>query len=298
MEFRVLKYFLAVAEVGSITGAADVLHITQPTLSRQLAQLESDLGVDLFDRSSRKIQLTEEGVLLRRRAEQIVELVEKTCVEMRERNEQIIGHLSIGCGELETVEMLADLLSSFAKEYPLVTYSLHTAHADEITERIDRGELSVGLLLEPANIAKFDYVRLPSCERWCVCMLPDSPLAQKPCITAADLVHVPLILPDRPAVANELANWFGEYYKRILTPIMVDLLTTAILLVRRGLGYAITLNTLGPVLDSSKIATRPLEPPLYSTAVLAWNKQRPYSLVTRKFIEFARDFFRSSDAEK
>ena len=137
MEFRVLKYFLTVVREENITKAANVLHITQPTLSRQLAQLEEDIGVKLFNRGTRKISLTNEGMLLRRRAEEIISLVDKTEQELNEQDEMLDGVISLGCGELSSVSTLADILAGFKKKHPLIVYDLYTANADEIKEKIE-----------------------------------------------------------------------------------------------------------------------------------------------------------------
>lgn len=160
MEIRVLRYFLTVVREESITRAAEVLHITQPTLSRQLSQMEDQMGVKLFVRGSRKISLTNEGLLLRRRAEEILELVDKTEQELIAQEEQVEGSVSIGCGDLRTVQRLPELIRTFHEKYPLVTFDLYTATADYVTERMDRGLTDIGLLLEPVDLEKYDFIRL------------------------------------------------------------------------------------------------------------------------------------------
>ena len=206
MEIRVLRYFLTVAREESITRAAQVLHITQPTLSRQLAQLEEQMGVKLFSRGTRKIALTNEGVLLRRRAEEILELVDKTERELQEQEEQVEGVVSIECGDLRSVQKLAELIGSFHEKYPLVTFDLHTATADHVKDRMDRGLTDIGLMLEPVDLEKYDYIRLAVEEQCVVTMHPDAPLAKKEYITPADLVGVPLIMPRRASIQGEIAN--------------------------------------------------------------------------------------------
>ena len=209
MELRVLRYFLTVVREESITRAADVLHITQPTLSRQLAQMEEEIGVKLFDRGTRKILLTNEGLLLRRRAEEILELVDKTERELIEQEEMVEGTVSIGCGDLAAVQMLPALFRSFRERYPAVSFDLYTATADHVKDRMDRGLTDVGLLLEPVNIDKYEYIRLNQREQWVVAMHPAAPLAKLESVTPKDLKGLPLILPHRRNVRNELANWFG-----------------------------------------------------------------------------------------
>lgn len=170
MEIRVLRYFLAVVREESITKAADLLHITQPTLSRQIAQLEEEMGIKLFDRGTRKIVLTEEGLLLRRRAEEILELVDKTERELAKQDEKVAGTVSVGCGDLAAVQMLPELFEAFHRRYPAVTFDLYTATADHIKDRMDRGLTDVGLLLEPVHMEKYDYIRLYQQEQWVVIM--------------------------------------------------------------------------------------------------------------------------------
>lgn len=179
MELRVLRYFLTVVNEESITKAADALHITQPTLSRQLSQMEEELGIKLFDRGSRKITLTNEGILLRRRAEEILQLVDKTEKEMTDQEKLVDGEISIGCGELASVHIVAELIKSFQERYPLVRYDVHTANADHIRERLDKGLADIGLLLEPVDIEKYEFIRMNIKEKWVVLMRPDDPLAEK-----------------------------------------------------------------------------------------------------------------------
>ena len=200
MEIRVLRYFLTVVREESITKAAEVLHITQPTLSRQLAQMEEEIGVRLFDRGTRKIRLTNEGLLLRRRAEEILQLVDKTEKELVEQEEQVEGKISIGCGEVASVQMLPDLIRNFHQKYPLVTFDLFTATADLVKEQMDKGLLDLGLLLEPIEMGKYEFIRLNMKERWVVLMPPDDPLAGKKYVKADELAELPLILPRRMQV--------------------------------------------------------------------------------------------------
>lgn len=161
MEIRVLRYFLTVVREESITKASEVLHITQPTLSRQLAQMEEDIGVKLFDRGTRKIKLTNEGILLRRRAEEILQLVDKTEKELVEQEEQVEGKISIGCGEIAAVQLLPKIIESFRRKYPRVTFDIFTATADLVKEQMEKGLLDIGLLLEPIEMEKGILRKMP-----------------------------------------------------------------------------------------------------------------------------------------
>ncbi len=285
MEIRVLRYFLTVVREQSITKASEVLHITQPTLSRQLAQMEDEVGVKLFDRGTRKITLTNEGFLLRRRAEEILQLVDKTEKELIEQQEQVEGKITIGCGEIASVQLLPNLFESFHEKYPRVSFDLYTATADHVKNQMDRGLVDVGLLLEPMDIEKYDFIRLNMKERWVVLMRPDAPLAEKESITAKDLSGCPLILPRRLRVQSELASWFGDYYENLNVLFTSNLSTNAAMMVNHGLAYSVTIEGSVPFWDQSKITYRPLSPSLTATSVLAWKRGQPFSLASTKFIE-------------
>lgn len=288
MEIRVLRYFLTVVNEESITKAAEVLHITQPTLSRQLAQMEEEIGVKLFDRGSRKITLTCEGLLLRRRADEILQLIAKTESELTEQEEQIEGRITIGSGEIASVQMLPDLLASFNQIYPLVNYDLYTATADHIKEQMDQGLVDLGLLLEPIDIEKYDFIRLKCQEKWVVLMRADDHLAAKEYITAQDLAVKPLILPKRLKVQRELASWFGDYYAKLNLLFTSNLSSNATVMVNHGLAYALVIEGLMSFWDHSKITYRPLYPLLTATSVLAWKKDQPFSPAFTKFIQHAK----------
>ena len=286
MEVRILRYFLAVAREENITKAAEILHITQPTLSRQLNQLEEEVGVRLFERGSRKIVLTNEGLLLRRRAEEIIALVDKTERELIIQEEVLEGTISIGCGELQAVQVLPELFRSFSEKYPQVNYDLFTANADQVKEQMEAGILDIGLLLEPINIDKYNFIRLPVKERWMVLMRPDDPLAQKEWVTAQDLERLPIIMARRSNVQNELANWFGSRFQNLHILFKSNFSTNAAIMVQDGLGYALIVEGVtGNLWDQNKICSRPLYPELLSTCVLAWKRQQPFSKATTKFLE-------------
>lgn len=285
MEIRVLRYFLTVVREESITKAAEALHITQPTLSRQMAQLEEDMGVRLFDRGTRKIALTNEGILMRRRAEEILELVDKTRNEMAAQQESVEGTVSIGCGDLEAVQILPEMIRSFHERYPKVTFDLYTATADHIKERMDQGLTDVGLLLEPVNIEKYDFTRLEKKELWVAAMHPDAPLARKEAVTVEDLKRLPLILPRRLSVQSELASWFGDDFGKLDVLFTSNLPSNSNIMVHNRLACALIIKGSVSFWDERKIAYRPLSPELRASSVLAWKRQQPFSLAATKFIE-------------
>lgn len=290
MEIRVLRYFLTVVREESITKAADVLHITQPTLSRQLSQMEEEIGVKLFNRGTRKITLTNEGRLLRRRAEEILQLVDKTEKELVENEEQIEGKITIGCGELAAVQLLPELFESFSQKYPRVSYDIYTATADSVTEQMEQGLIDIGLLLEPIDIEKYDFIRLHKKENWVVLMRPDDKLAEKEYVTAEDLSQLPVILPRRLKVQSEIASWFGDYYDNLHVLFTSNLSSNSAVMVEHGLAYSLVIEGFIPFWDKTKITYRPLLPELTATCVFAWKRQQPFSLAATKFIEHIKCF--------
>lgn len=291
MEIRVLRYFLTVVREESITKAAESLHITQPTLSRQLAQMEAEIGVKLFNRGTRKITLTNEGILLRRRAEEILQLVDKTEQELLEQEEQVEGKITTGSGEIASVQLLPDLFASFHQKYPRVTFDLYTATADQVKEQMNQGLVDIGLLLEPINIEKYDFIRLGMKETWVVVMRSDDPLTAKSYITADDLTDKPLILPRRINVQRELASWFGDYYEQLHVLFTSNLNTNAAIMVNSGLAYSLSIEGSLPFWDQTKITYRPLYPLLTATSVLAWKKGQPFSPAATKFIAHVKCFW-------
>lgn len=290
METRLLQYFLAVAREQNITNAAKVLHITQPTLSRQMTMLEEELGTKLFLRDSRPLMLTNEGLLLRRRAEEILALVEKTEEELSGREEQIEGTISIGCGELAAVRLLADGIADFAQRYPRVVFDVYTAAADQVKRRIDDGLTDIGLLLEPVDMERYEYIRMPVKERWAAVMPSGVPLAKREHVTAKELAEIPVIMPSRQKVHDEVASWFGSYYEKLHLAGVSNLSTNAALMVRAGLGYALIVEGALPFLNQSEVCMVPLYPELTATSVLAWKRGQPFPLAAERFVEHIRCF--------
>ncbi|MGI6011750.1 MAG: LysR family transcriptional regulator [Ruminococcus sp.] len=287
MDIRVLKYFLMAAREENITKAAKLLHLTQPTLSRQLIQLEQELGVKLFHRSKHHIALTEDGMFLRRRAEEIVSLSEKTKEDLQHKKEHLAGKISVGSGELRSSVFLADLISSFQKENPLVQFELYSGNSDNIKERIERGLLDLGLLQEPVDISKYSFIRTPVHEQWGVLMPEDSKLAAKTVITPKDLADVPLILPQREILQNELLNWLGPYGKELNITATGNLLYNLAVLARRRVGHVLTLN-LDCAYDG--LCFVPLSPPMESGTVLAWKKNQVFSPAAAGFIDHSKKY--------
>ena len=281
MELRVLRYFLAVAREENITKAAALLHLTQPTLSRQLMQLEEELGVRLFHRSRYHIVLTDEGMLLRRRAQELVDLADKTAREFQ-KDPDLRGEISIGSGDLEAMTILAELLADFQRQHPQVTYHIHSGNADYIKEQIEGGTLDLGLLLEPVDISRYDILRLPVKEQWGVHVREDSPLARKEAITARDLAEVPLIYTRRGLIQRELQRWLGPYAQNIQIAATGNLPYNMTLLAREGVGAFLTIRLR---CSYEGLCFLPLSPPLESSTVLAWKKTETFPPAVAALLE-------------
>lgn len=288
MEIRVLKYFLAVVREENILRASEVLHITQPSLSRQLAQLEGELGVRLFVRGNRRITLTAEGILLKRRAEEIVALSDKTEKEFADlaRGEDIAGIVAIGGGEISSVSRLSALMREFNVLHPKVNFSFYSGTADVVKDQIDKGILDFGLLLEPVEFAKYDHFSMGIKEKWVVLMRPDSPLAENISITKEDLSGRKLILPSREIVQKELAVWFGDTFRADNVIVSKNLMNNGALMVEQGLGYAIGVENVPSMYDPKRFCYRELSPEITTGSVLVWKKDQPHSRAAEEFLKF------------
>lgn len=291
MEFRVLKYFLMVAREENITKAAALLHLTQPTLSRQLMQLEAELGVKLFHRSKHSIILTEDGMLLKRRAQEIVSLSDKTVQELSHKEDVLSGEIAIGCGETKNMLFLSEQIKKFRQKYPLVQFSIHSAIADDIKERIEKGVLDIGLLMEPVDVGKYEFIRMPQKEKWGILVRKDSELAAKESINPKDLTNVPLIMVKRELVKNELASWFGDYYEGLQIAATYNLILNAASMVERGVGVALCFD-LGAAFYED-LCFIPLAPTLETGSVLVWKKNQTLGAATSQFMRYLRNAFQA-----
>ena len=267
MDLRVLRYFLTVAKEQSFTKAAKQLHITQPTLSRQLAALEAELGVTLFDRGGHGITLTNEGILLKRRALEMVDLEDKIASEFKGSDGIVEGTITVGCGEFMAVEIFARICKIYKEKYPMVRFAVHTGTADTVFEMMNRGLVDIGLFLEPVNTEGLDYIRIQGSDHWIVGIKPDDPLAEKEYITKEDLIDLPLILPERLTVQSELANWFGKDFNRLNIAFTSNLGTNAGVMALYGLGYPVSVEGAGRYWRSDLLVQKKLYPEINSTAV-------------------------------
>lgn len=280
-----MKYFLAVAEEGNITKAASMLHITQPTLSRQMMDLESELGVTLMLRGKKGLVLTEDGILFRQRAEEIVELANRLEHGFAKKNSYVSGIISIGASEAVGSRTFARLVKQFSDKYPLVQFHLYNETADNIRDRLDKGLVEIGLLLEPVDTSKYDYVRLIQKETWGILMRDDHPLAGKDSISPAEIVKYPLILPLRERVRSEILNWLNCNEKELIIPLCYTLLSNAALMVEAGLGCAFCLDGALAIHSSPRLRFVPISPEHTTRSVLVWKKDNLFSRAAALFIQ-------------
>jgi DNA-binding transcriptional LysR family regulator len=288
MEFRVLQYFLAVAREETILGAAESLHLSQPTLSRQLKELEDELGKQLMIRGNRKITLTEEGMLLRRRAQEIVELTAKTESELRSSDDCISGDIHIGGGETEIMRIIARTAKSLQMSHPQIRIHLFSGNADDVTERLDKGLLDFGLLIEPADISRYDFIRLPASDVWGILTRKDNPLAEHHAIKPEYLFGLPLIGSSRSMVRNELSGWLGGEYDRLNIVATYNLIFNAAILVEEGVGSAFSIDKLVKIPEDSQLCFRPLEPRLEARINVVWKKHHIFSKAVEKFLDMIK----------
>ena len=284
MELRVLRYFLEAAREGSITHAAQRLHISQPTLSKQLKDLEEELGSKLFVRSNYSVKLTDEGMLLRRRAEDILDMADKTLEEFRCLGEDVSGEVRIGCAESQLIRHLARRVKALQTRFPRIRVHLSSGDRSDLAERLDRGLLDFAVLVESVDLSKYNYLAFPGQDAWGVVMPRDRPLAQKETIRPEDLLELPLICP-RQGLEQELSQWFGNLTPRLHVAATVNLAYNGGVLAREGLGYLLTFDKLVDVGPGSPLCFRPLEPPLHSRLYLVWKKYQLFSPASERLLK-------------
>lgn len=285
MEFRVLRYFLTVAREESITGAAKVLNVTQPTLSKQLMELEEELGKKLLIRGNRRVTLTEEGMLLRKRAQEIMDLVDKTESEVSSTDEALSGDIYIGGGETDAMRLIAKVVKSLQKEHPRVQYHLYSGNAGDVTERLDKGLLDFGVIIGSANIQKYDYLRLPATDTWGLLMKNDSPLAALDSIRPENLRDIPLLCSRQALAGNEISGWLLADSEKLNIVGTYNLIYNAALMVEEGIGYALCLDKLVNTTNASNLCFKPLEPRLEAHLYIVWKKYQVFSKAAKKFME-------------
>ncbi len=295
MEIRVLRYFLAVAREGSITKAANSLHLTQPTLTRQLQELEKELKQKLLVRGKYKVTLTPEGMILRNRAREIIDLADKTEAEFMAISDTISGDIYIGGGESDSMKYIAEIIKEIQSEFPDIKFHLYSGNAEDVMEKLDRGLLDFGILIQPVDFSKYDHIPLPEKDVWGVIMRKDSPLADKNYIVLDDLINLPLIssrqMSPKYSKDSGFLDWFGDSYNKLNIAATYNLVYNAAVMVKAGVGYAVTLDKLADTSKESDICFKPLSPKLESGLDVVWKKYQVFSPASKLFFEKLRDKF-------
>lgn len=289
MELRVLHYFLAVAREENFTKAAEQLHVTQPTLSRQIAGLEQELGVKLFIRSNHHIILTEEGMILKRRAQEILSLADKTKRDFLRGDENLEGVISIGSGEFLSTHILTDCIARFRKKHPLVRFEVYSGNAGNIRDRIEKGLLDAGLISEPIDIRKYNFITMPVKEQWGALVRDDSALARQEFLRPRDLSGIPLICPAGEFMESNVAKWLGEYASQVNIIAKGNLLYNEALLAQSNIGAVICIR-LNCRYDGLRFI--PFSPDLTNDTALVWKKEQIFSAAAAAFLDFGKKYLK------
>ena len=283
MELRVLKYFLEIAKDENLTRAAERLYITQPTLTRQLHQLEEELGKKLYTRTNYKIKLTEEGKLLKERAQEFLDLEEKTKADIQGNSENISGVIYIGAGETVGIRFVGKILKKLITQYPKINYRMISADSEGVTEKLDRGLLDFAVFVGKNKIEKYNYITLPDSDRWGVIIQKDSPLAEKEFITPEDLLKIPLLTSYQAIKENEFEGWLGYPQEKLNIIGFHNLVYNASVMARDGLGAVLTIEN---IIKEDELKFLPLKPELRARLTFAWRKDAMLSKAAKKFLEY------------
>lgn len=288
MELRVLEYFLAIADVGTMSGAAEKLHLTQPTLSRQIRDLERELGTDLFIREPRHMRLTEAGLLLRDRAQQMTELALRTRTDISAYSGPIAGDVYIGAGETYRFDQIAQALLLLKERHPQINFHVLSGNAQVISERLDAGLLDFGLFIGNPDITKYEKLLLPGEDLWGLLVNNDHPLAQRTYIKPADLKDLPLICSMQAVEHNDFLGWLHGSSDSLNIVGTYNLVFNACIMVKEGLGSALCLDGVAPSPDSG-LTFVPLRPKLPAPLTLAWDSNHQFSTAAMEFLKAVQD---------
>lgn len=295
MELRVLNYFLTIAREENFTRAARQLRVTQPTLSRQIADLEQELGVKLFVRSNHNIILTEDGMILKRRAQEILSLADKTKRDFLQKDEALSGTISIGSGEFRSTEYLAKIIAGFRRKYPNVTYEIYSGNANNIRDYIERGHLDIGLMSEPIDMRKYNFVNMPIKEQWGLFAPVDSPLSEKESISPEDLKGMSIVTATGDFNQSRIGKWLGDCREQVEIAATANLPYNEAVLVKENIGVMLSIN-LNCTYENLRFI--PLRPALEVSTALAWKKEQIFSATTSAFIDFASQYLKGISCDE
>lgn len=298
MKLRVLNYFLAVAREQSMIRAAESLHLSQPTLSTQIKNMEEELGKQLFFRSSkgsRKVTLTEEGMILKKRAEEILDLVRKAEHEIALSDAVIMGDIYIGTGETEAMKPIARAAKKLQADYPEIHFHITSGNSIFVREKLDKGLIDFGVVYGTADLTRYHMMKIPEQNSWGVLMRRDSPLAEKSVIRPKDLKHQPLILSQQEIPGGELADWLSCNVSELNIVATYNLIYNGSLLAEAGLGYVVGFDKIINTSGDSSLCFRPLEPALENEMCLIWKKYQVFSKPCEKFLSVLRETLGAED---
>lgn len=284
MEIRVLRYFLEIARESSMYRAAEILHVSQPTLSKQMKELESELGKKLFHRGSTSVSLTDEGMLLRKRAEDILTMVDKTTSEFRELDNITGGEVHIGCAESHQIKYLAWVIKDFKEAYPRFRYHLTSGNTEQVVERLDRGLIDFAFIVEPPDLERYNHIEIPGADIWGLAIRKDHPLAEKREIVFADLTEVDLICSEQ-GMKFDIARWCGENADQLNLSGTINLCYNGGVFVEEGLGGMLTFDRLVNTGDDSKLCFRPLSPRLETKMYIIWKKYQVFTPIAELLLD-------------
>lgn len=290
MEIRVLRYFLEIAREGNMTKAAEYLHVSQPTLSKQMKELEAELGKKLFRRGSSSVHLTNEGMLLRKRAEDILDMVDKTTEEFRSLDVITGGEIKIGCAESHQIKYLARSIYNLKKKYPLLRYHLSSGNTEQVAERLDKGLIDFAVIVEPPDLSRYNYLEVPETNRWGVVMLADDPLAQKEKIRVEDLLGLEL-MTSQQAMLVDIPRWCGEKADMLNLSGTINLFYNGSVFVKEGLGYLLTFEHLVEIGEGCPLRFRPLDPLLETKMYVIWKKYQVFTPIAELLLEQLKSDF-------
>lgn len=294
MEIRVLEYFIEIAREGNMTRAAETLHVSQPTLSKQMKELEAELGKKLFKRGSASVSLTDEGMLLRKRAEDILGMVKKTTDEFKELDNITGGEVFIGCAESYLMKHLARVIKEFRTQYPLFRYHLTSGNTEQVLERLDRGLLDFAAIVEPPDLSRYNYLEIPEADTLGLLLRKDDPLANKSEITFEDIHGIDLIASEQ-SMKNDIPRWCGEDSDRLNWTGSANLFYNGSVFVKEGLGALLTFEYLADTGQDSELVFRPLYPKLETKMYIVWKKYQVFTPIAKKLVDELKKRFTSID---
>lgn len=296
MELRTMRYFLAVAREENMTRAAELLHVTQPALSKQLKSLEEELGKKLFTRHSFSIQLTEEGILLRKRAEDLIRMADKITAEFLTLDDVLGGEVYFGMAESYQIRHLASAIQQFKNTYPDLRYHITSGDTEQVTEKLDKGVIDFAVLAEEPNTAKYQYLSFPEADLWGVVMPKDCPLAKQQAVRAEDLAGLPLFCSEQ-GWNHDISRWCGNQMDGLRLEGSFRLSYNGSLFVKEGLGYLLTFQHLIDTSPDSGLVFRPLSPALETKIYLIWKKYQVFTPIAERLLESLKARFEASPAE-